>query len=114
MYRKAFYGEGVKEKARVLFESIRFEVGFQENVPQILSLYVLEKGEAFIPYYDKKEQRLISGKHEIEIVTRDTWRTVPLNQVLKDKHRYNPRLTENFLPLYEDSTTYHVEFRRVK
>ena len=114
MYRKTFYGEGIKEKAKVLFESIRFEIGLQENTPRVLSLYVLEKGEIFIPYYDKKEQRLISGKHEIEIVTRDTWRTVPLNQVLKDKHRYNPRLTENFLPLYEDSTTYHVEFRRVK
>lgn len=114
MYRKTFYGEGVKEKAKVLFESIRFEVGLQENEPRILSLYVLEKGEAFVPYYDKKEQRLISGKHEIDIVTRNVWRMVPLNQVLKNKFRYNPQLIENYLPLYEDITTYKVEFRRVK
>ena len=114
MYSPKVKGGAPKQKPRTLFEKVRFEVVLDETKILVLSLNIIEDEDAFIPYYDKKEQRLISGKHEIEIVTRDTWRTVPLTQVFKDKHRYNPRLIENFLPLYEDSTTYHVEFRRVR
>lgn len=113
MYRKS-YNIGTEEKARVLFGSIRFEVALQDNIPQILSLYVLEKGETIIPYYDKKEEQLISGKHEIEIITHATWRTAPLNQVINDKQIYGSKFTARYLPLREDSATYKVEFRRVK
>ncbi len=90
---KMVYCPKSKNKPQPLFEKVRFEVVFDDSKIQVLSLFVIENEDPFIPYYDTKEQVLLSENSEILMKSRDFKR---------------------YLPLYEDETTYYVDFRRVK
>ena len=60
---------------------------------QVLSLNIIEDEDAYIPYYDSTAQVLISENSDV---------------LFKSKE------VKRFVPLYEDETTYYVDFRRVK
>lgn len=86
-------GVAPKQKPHTLFEKVRFEVILDESKIQVLSLNIIEDEDAFIPYYDSAEQVLISENCDV---------------LFKSKE------IKRFIPLYEDETTYRVDFRRVK
>ena len=93
MYSPKVKGGAPKQKPRTLFEKVRFEVVLDESKIQVLSLNIIEDEDAFIPYYDSTAQVLISENSDI---------------LLKSKE------FKRYIPLYEDETTYYVDFRRVK
>ena len=72
---------------------MRFEVVLDESKIQVLSLNIIEDEDAFIPYYDSTAQVLISENSNVLSRSRDFKR---------------------YIPLYEDETTYYVDFRRVR
>ena len=76
-----------------VFEKVRFEVVLDESKIQVLSLNIIEDEDAFIPYYDSTAQVLISENSDILLKSREFKR---------------------YIPLYEDETTYYVDFRRVR
>lgn len=83
----------LKQKPHTLFEKVRFEVILDDSSIQILSLNIIEDEDAFIPYYDNTGQVLISENSNVLLRSRDFKR---------------------YIPLYEDETTYYVDFRRVR
>lgn len=93
MYSPKVKGSAPKQKPRTLFEKIRFEVVLDESKIQVLSLNIIEDEDVFIPYYDSTVQVLISENSDILLKSREFKR---------------------YIPLYEDETTYYVDFRRVK
>ena len=93
MYSPKVKGDTPKQKPRTLFEKVRFEVVLDESKIQVLSLNIIEDEDAFIPYYDSTAQVLISENSDILLRSREFKR---------------------YIPLYEDETTYYVDFRRVK
>lgn len=93
MYSPKVKGGAPKQKPRTLFEKVRFEVVLDESKIQVLSLNIIEDEDAFIPYYDSTAQVLISENSDILLRSREFKR---------------------YIPLYEDETTYYVDFRRVK
>ena len=93
MYAPKVKGGVPKQKPRTLFEKVRFEVVLDESKIQVLSLNIIEDEDAFIPYYDSTAQVLISENSDILLRSREFKR---------------------YIPLYEDETTYYVDFRRVK
>lgn len=93
MYSPKVKGVAPKQKPHTLFEKVRFEVVLDESKIQVLSLNIIEDEDAFIPYYDSAEQVLISENCDV---------------LFKSKE------IKRFIPLYEDETTYRVDFRRVK
>ncbi len=93
MYSPKVKGGAPKQKPRTLFEKVRFEVVLDESKIQVLSLNIIEDDDAFIPYYDSTAQVLISENSDILLRSREFKR---------------------YIPLYEDETTYYVDFRRVR
>ena len=93
MYSPKVKGGAPKQKPRTLFEKVRFEVVLDESKIQVLSLNIIEDEDAFIPYYDSTAQVLISENSDILLRSREFKR---------------------YIPLYEDETTYYVDFRRVR
>ena len=93
MYSLKAKGGASKQKPQTLFEKVRFEVILDDSKIQVLSLNIIEDEDAFIPYYDSVAQVLISENSEI---------------------LFNSRDRDRYIPLYEDETTYYVDFRRVK
>ena len=93
MYSPKVKGGMPKQKPRTLFEKVRFEVVLDESKIQVLSLNIIEDEDAYIPYYDSTAQVLISENSDV---------------LFKSKE------VKRFVPLYEDETTYYVDFRRVK
>ena len=93
MYSPKVKGGAPKQKPRTLFEKVRFEVVLDESKIQVLSLNIIEDEDAFIPYYDSTTQVLISENSDI---------------------LFRSREFKRYIPLYEDETTYYVDFRRVK
>ena len=93
MYSPKVKGDKPKQKPRTLFEKVRFEVVLDESKIQVLSLNIIEDEDAFIPYYDSTAQVFISENSDILLRSREFKR---------------------YIPLYEDETTYYVDFRRVK
>jgi hypothetical protein len=93
MYSPKVKGDTPKQKPRTLFEKVRFEVVLDESKIQVLSLNIIEDEDAFIPYYDSTAQVLISENSDILLRSREFKR---------------------YIPLYEDETTYYVDFRRVR
>lgn len=93
MYSPKAKTGGIKQKPLTLFEKVRFEVVLDDSKIQVLSLNIIEGEDAFIPYYDSVCQVLISENSEVLLKSREFKR---------------------YIPLYEDETTYHVDFRRVK
>ena len=93
MYSPKVKGGAPKQKPRTLFEKVRFEVVLDESKIQVLSLNIIEDEDAFIPYYDSTAQVLISENSDILLKSREFTR---------------------YIPLYEDETTYYVDFRRVR
>jgi hypothetical protein len=93
MYSPKVKGGMPKQKPRTLFEKVRFEVVLDESKIQVLSLNIIEDEDAYIPYYDSTVQVLISENSDV---------------LFKSKE------VKRFVPLYEDETTYYVDFRRVK
>lgn len=86
-------GNTQKSRPLTLFEKIRFEVVLDDSTIQVLSLNIIEDGDAFIPYYDRITQVLISENSEVLLQSKELVR---------------------YTPLYEDETTYYVDFRRIK
>lgn len=76
-----------------MFEKIRFEIVFDDSKIQVLLLNIIEDEDTFIPYYDTIEQVLISENSDILFKSKDIKRSIPL---------------------YEDETTYYVDFRRIR
>jgi len=93
MYSPKVKGGVPKQKPRTLFEKVRFEVVLDESKIQVLSLNIIDDEDAFIPYYDSTAQVLISENSDILLKSREFTR---------------------YIPLYEDETTYYVDFRRVR
>lgn len=93
MYFPQVKGGTPKQKPRTLFEKVRFEVVLDNSKIQVLSLNIIEGEDAFIPYYDSAAQILISENSDILLKSRELKR---------------------YIPLYEDETTYLVDFRRVR
>lgn len=93
MYSPKVKGRTPKQKTCTLFEKVRFEVVLDDSKIQVLSLNIIEDEDAFIPYYDSTSQVLISENSDILSRSRDHKR---------------------YIPLYEDETTYFVDFRRVR
>ena len=93
MYSPKVKGGMPKQKPRTLFEKVRFEVVLDESKIQVLSLNIIEDEDAYIPYYDSTAQVLISENSDV---------------LFKSKE------VKRFVPLYEDETTYYVDFRRVR
>ena len=93
MYSPKVKGGAPKQKPLTLFEKVRFEVVLDESKIQVLSLNIIEDEDAFIPYYDSTAQLLISENSDILLKSREFKR---------------------YIPLYEDETTYYVDFRRVR
>lgn len=84
---------GAKAMQRTLFEKVVFDVAYDESNVQMISINIVEDNELFIPYYDSSNQVLISENNELLMSSKDINR---------------------FIPLYNDETTYEVDFRRVK
>ena len=93
MYLPKVKGGVPKQKPQTLFEKVRFEVVLDDSKIQVLSLNIIEDEDAFIPYYDSTAQVLISENNDILLRSREFKR---------------------YIPLYEDETTYYVDFRRVR
>lgn len=93
MCRRKVNHDVSKPKWCDLFEKIRFEVVLDDSKIQVLSLNIIENKDAFIPYYDSAARMLISENSDALLRS-------------KDYKRY--------IPLYEDETTYNVDFGRVK
>lgn len=82
-----------RPRHKTLFEKIRFEVILDDSEIQVLSLNIIEGEDIYIPYYDSKSQVLISENNDVLMQSKEFQR---------------------YIPLYEDETTYHVDFRRVR